>query len=80
MTARARNKDVGFVKVGQHAEEEVETFPFTRYGMLAGTVSYVSQDASPDEKRGLLFQARGKLDRASLASTSAMSRSLQVWW
>jgi len=60
------NKDVGFVKVGQHAEVKVETFPFTRYGTLPGIVSYVSQDAAPDEKRGLLFQARVKLERASL--------------
>ena len=60
------NKDVGFVKIGQHAEVKVETFPFTRYGTLPGTVSYVSQDAAPDEKRGLLFQARVKLERATL--------------
>jgi hemolysin D len=60
------NKDVGFVRVGQRAEVKVETFPFTRYGTLPGTVSYVSQDAAPDEKRGLLFQARVKLDRPSL--------------
>lgn len=60
------NKDVGFVKVGQHAEVKVETFPFTRYGTLSGTVSFVSSDAVPDEKRGLIFQARVKLDRATL--------------
>jgi hemolysin D len=60
------NKDVGFVKVGQHAEVKVETFAFTRYGTLRGTVSYVSQDAVPDEKRGLLFQVRIRLDKATL--------------
>jgi hemolysin D len=60
------NKDVGFVKVGQHAEVKVETFAFTRYGTLRGTVSYVSQDAVPDEKRGLLFQVRVRLDNATL--------------
>jgi len=60
------NKDVGFVKVGQRAEVKVETFPFTRYGTLAGVVSYVSNDAVPDEKRGLIFQARVKLDSARL--------------
>jgi hemolysin D len=60
------NKDVGFVKVGQRAEVKVETFPFTRYGTLTGTVSFVSQDAVPDEKRGLVFQARVKLDRGTL--------------
>lgn len=60
------NKDVGFVKVGQRAEVKIETFPFTRYGTLTGTVSFVSQDAVPDEKRGLIFQARVKLDTATL--------------
>ena len=60
------NKDVGFVKVGQKVEVKVETFPFTRYGTLTGTVSFVSNDAVNDEKKGPVFQARVKLDRASL--------------
>jgi hemolysin D len=60
------NKDVGFVKVGQHAEVKVETFPFTRYGTLTGTVTFVSSDAVSDEKKGLIFQARLNLDRASM--------------
>jgi hemolysin D len=60
------NKDVGFVKVGQRAEVKIETFPFTRYGTIPGTVSFVSQDAVPDEKRGLVFQARVKLDRPTI--------------
>lgn len=60
------NKDVGFVKVGQHVEVKVETFPFTRYGTLPGMVSFVSKDAVPDEKRGLIFQARVKLQKAAI--------------
>jgi hemolysin D len=64
--ATLENKDVGFVKVGQRAEVKVETFPFTRYGTLGGTVSFVSNDAVPDEKRGLIFQARVKLDTAKI--------------
>lgn len=60
------NKDVGFVKVGQHTEVKVETFPFTRYGTLPGTVSFVSKDAVPDDRRGLVFQARVKLERATI--------------
>jgi hemolysin D len=60
------NKDVGFVKIGQRVEVKVETFPFTRYGTLPGTVSFVSSDAVPDEKRGLIFQARVKLERTTL--------------
>jgi hemolysin D len=60
------NKDVGFVKVGQRAVMKVETFPFTRYGTLAGTVTFVSNDAVSDEKRGLIFQARVRLDEDTI--------------
>jgi membrane fusion protein, hemolysin D len=45
---------------------KIETFPFTRYGTVGGTVSFVSNDAVTDEKRGLVFQARVKLDQAVL--------------
>ncbi len=51
------NKDVGFVNAGQSAEIKLETFPFTRYGTVAATVSRVSADAVNDEKRGALFPA-----------------------
>ena len=64
--ATLENKDVGFVKVGQRVEVKVETFPFTRYGTLTGTVSFVSHDAVNDEKRGPIFQARMKLDQVTL--------------
>ena len=64
--ATLENKDVGFVKVGQRVEVKVETFPFTRYGTLTGTVSFVSNDAVNDEKRGPIFQARMKLDQVTL--------------
>lgn len=64
--AALENKDVGFVKSGQHAEVKVDTFPFTRYGTVPGKVIFISQDAVPDEKRGLLYQARIKLEGATL--------------
>ncbi|MFN8549570.1 MAG: HlyD family type I secretion periplasmic adaptor subunit [Candidatus Eisenbacteria bacterium] len=60
------NKDIGFVKADQRAEVKVETFPFTRYGTVPAQVIFVSQDAVQDEKRGLTFQARLLLERASL--------------
>lgn len=60
------NRDVGFVKVGQRAELKVETFPFTRYGTLPGRVSFVSNDAVPDQSRGLTFQARIKPEKTAI--------------
>jgi hemolysin D len=60
------NRDVGFVKPGQHVEVKVDTFPFTRYGTIPGTVSFVSNDAVQDQTRGLVFQARVKLDHPAI--------------
>jgi hemolysin D len=51
------NKDVGFVNAGQLVEIKLETFPYTRYGTVPATVSFVSADAVNDEKRGALFPA-----------------------
>lgn len=39
------NQDVGFVAAGQNAEIKIDAFPFTRYGLLSGTVAEVSRDA-----------------------------------
>ncbi len=46
--AYVENKDIGFVKVGQDAIIKVESFPFTRFGTLDGTVTHVSHDAIPE--------------------------------
>jgi hemolysin D len=48
--AMVSNRDIGFVHPGQEAEIKVETFNFTRYGLLHGKVLNVSQDAIPREK------------------------------
>jgi hemolysin D len=50
------NRDIGFVTVGQTAEIKIDTFNFTRYGLLHGRVSTVSQDSivrdKPNSKTG----------------------------
>jgi hemolysin D len=43
--AMVSNGDVGFVHAGQEVEIKVQTFNFTRYGLLHGRVLSVSQDA-----------------------------------
>jgi hemolysin D len=39
------NRDVGFVQTGQEAEIKVDTFPFTRYGLIRGHVRELAHDA-----------------------------------
>lgn len=60
------NKDIGFVNPGQGAEVKVETFPFTKYGTIHGTVTQVSSDAIQDEKLGLVYSTRVKLARDTI--------------
>ncbi len=43
--AMVSNRDIGFVFAGQDAEIKVDTFNFTRYGLLHGRVHSVSRDA-----------------------------------
>ncbi|KRE89336.1 hemolysin secretion protein D [Frateuria sp. Soil773] len=60
------NKDIGFVRPGQAVTLKLDSFPYTRYGYVTGTVVVVSHDAVKDEKLGLLFPVRIRLDRAFL--------------
>jgi hemolysin D len=45
-----QNKDIGFVQPGQDAEIKIDTFDFTKYGLLHGRVVHVSHDAVTPEK------------------------------
>ena len=45
------NRDIGFVHAGQRADIKVDTFPYTRYGLLNGEVESVSADAVTADQR-----------------------------
>lgn len=59
--ALVENKDIGFIRAGQRATVKVESFPYTRYGYLKGTVRSVSNNAVQDRSKGLAFVARIRL-------------------
>jgi HlyD family secretion protein len=46
------NKDIGFVRQGQAVKLKFTAFPFQKYGMIAGTVQYVSADAAENNGMG----------------------------
>jgi len=48
--AMVSNRDIGFVEAGQDAAIKVDTFNFTRYGLLQGKIVSVSQDAITRDK------------------------------
>jgi len=48
--AMVPNRDIGFVEAGQEAAIKIDTFSFTRYGLLHGKVLNISQDAIARDK------------------------------
>ncbi|WP_339073942.1 HlyD family type I secretion periplasmic adaptor subunit [Teredinibacter turnerae] len=60
------NKDVGFVSQNQRAEIKIHTFPFTKYGVLEAQVLNISGDAINDEKRGLIFPMRLRMEKRKI--------------
>lgn len=64
--AQVENKDVGFVREGQLVEIKVETFLFTLYGTIPGSVLSVSDDAAAIEKVGLVYPTRISMDRSTI--------------
>lgn len=66
--AMISNRDIGFVEQGQDAEIKIDTFNFTRYGLLHGKVISVSRDAivkdKPPDRTGAAKQG-GALSESS---------------
>jgi len=69
------NADIGFVHPDQPAKIKVDTFTFTRYGLIDGKLLSVSPDSTPDpatsnaseaRSREPGFAARVSLDRTSM--------------
>ena len=60
------NRDAGFVREGQAVRVKLEAFPFTRYGVIDGRLSFMSHDAVQDEDLGLVFPARVELSRFAI--------------
>jgi hemolysin D len=50
-----QNKDIGFVEEGMPAEIKIHTFPFTKYGVIDGEITSISDDATVDEQQGLIY-------------------------
>ena len=60
--ATLQSRDIGFVNVGQRVVVKVDTYSFQRYGYLSGTVQSISPDAIANDKLGLIYRIKVKLD------------------
>jgi hemolysin D len=68
------NRDIGFVEAGQDAAIKVDTFNFTRYGLLHGKIVSVSQDAITRDKP----QDRGNEDAQGAQSSSSEPKGQEL--
>jgi hemolysin D len=66
MDALILNKDIGFVHEGQKAAVKIDTFNFTKYGLIDAEIMTISDDAIQDENLGLVYSARIKLHQDGL--------------
>ena len=70
------NEDVGFVAAGQKAQVKIAAFPFTKYGLMQGSVLHVGADASDPKQNNspqaaaLTYRALVKLDGQQLTGQS----------
>jgi hemolysin D len=73
--AMVLNNDIGFVHQGDPAEIKVDTFNFTKYGLLHGTVISVSQDAIQRDKPAGQVEAQ-RLDGQTARSSEPPGQEL----
>ena len=51
-------KDIGFTKLGQHANVKITAFDYAIFGSMSGTVVNISADAVPNEKGEAFYQVK----------------------
>ena len=74
ISANVLNRDIGFVVPGQSAAIKVDTFNFTRYGLLHGRVLGISRDSIANDRRD--DKARGQSPGAESASSEPKDQEL----
>ena len=72
------SQDVGFLRVGDHAEIKVDAFPFMRHGTVKGTVTTISEGSftvdDSQQLRSPFFKVRVRVDSAALRNVPANFR------
>lgn len=59
--AKVLNRDIGFIHLGQEAKIKIDSFKFTKYGYIEGTVTNIAKSSILDEKLGEIYPVRIEL-------------------
>jgi hemolysin D len=70
------NKDIGFVKIGQQVDVRIDTFNFSKFGDIKGTIEWIGSDALPPDQAYPFarFPAKIKLSRQTLTIAGIASQ------
>lgn len=64
--ARLRPEDSGIVEIGQPVRIKISAYDFTRFGTLAGTLTYIGADSVADQEGNTYFQVMVTPDKGYL--------------
>ncbi|GAU75503.1 HlyD family type I secretion periplasmic adaptor subunit [Fusibacter sp. 3D3] len=64
--ASVANMDIGFINEGQPVDIKVDTFPFQKYGVIEGVITFVSPDAYQDENQGSFYKIKVEPSKETL--------------
>ncbi|MCR5702385.1 MAG: HlyD family efflux transporter periplasmic adaptor subunit [Lachnospiraceae bacterium] len=56
-----KNADIGYVRVGQAVDVKVDTYDYQKFGMLSGTVFYISPDSLENERQENVYKVQIEL-------------------
>lgn len=78
--AKIKPSDIGFVKVGSHAEVKLAAYDYYTYGGLKGVIEYISPDALGEESKtaaqdNMYFRA---LIRSEVSTLKSKGKPLEV--
>ena len=74
------NRDIGFIRAGQPVKVRVDSFPYTEYGEINGTISRIGADALPPTQLvpQYHFPVDLQLERSQLRTREGTSIPLQA--
>ena len=76
-----KNADIGYVKEGQQVDIKVDTYDYQKFGMLSGTVCYISPDASENERQEKVYKVQIALsdeNRKNMELAQGMECSAEI--
>jgi HlyD family type I secretion membrane fusion protein len=66
--ANVLNNDIGFINAGQEIKFKIDSFPFTKYGYIEGTVQKIELASVPHEQLGSVYPATVQLAQNSITA------------